>query len=66
MGFLMSDCSVGKFESQVGKNGSQVGKIALQVGIEIFKHPNVGCYQQKRILAVAKISNKDLELYAIA
>jgi hypothetical protein len=42
MGFLVSDCSVGKFESQVGKKGSQVGKydgqvgkIALQVGIEI-------------------------------
>jgi hypothetical protein len=40
----VSDCSVGKFESQVGKKGSQVGKfdgqvgkIALQVGIEI-KH----------------------------
>jgi hypothetical protein len=44
MGFLVSDCSVGKFESQVGKKGSQVGKfdgqvgkIALQVGIEIFQ-----------------------------
>ncbi|WP_158268235.1 hypothetical protein [Paenisporosarcina sp. OV554] len=44
MGFLMNDCSVGKYEVQVGKKGSQVGKfecqvgkITLQVGIEI-KH----------------------------
>jgi hypothetical protein len=36
MGFLVSDCSVGKFESQVGKKGSQVGKFDVQVGIEIF------------------------------
>jgi hypothetical protein len=43
MGFLVSDCSVGKYGSQVGKKGSQVGKfdgqvgkIALQVGIAIF------------------------------
>jgi hypothetical protein len=43
MEFLVSDCSVGKYESQVGKKGSQVGKfdgqvgkIALQVGIAIF------------------------------
>jgi hypothetical protein len=36
MGFLVSDCSVGKFESQVGKYDGQVGKIAIQVGIEIF------------------------------
>jgi len=44
VGFLMvSDYSVGIFESQVGKNESQVGKfdgqvgkIAFQVGIGIF------------------------------
>jgi hypothetical protein len=43
MGFLVSDCSVGKIECQVGKKGSQVGKyegqvgkIELQVGIAIF------------------------------
>jgi hypothetical protein len=39
---LLSDCSVGKYESQVGKMdsqvgkyGGQVGKIAVQVGIAI-------------------------------
>ena len=34
MGFLVSDCSVGKFESQVGKKEAQVGKFNGQVGIE--------------------------------
>jgi hypothetical protein len=36
LGFLVSDCSVGKFESQVGKKGTQVGKFEGQVGIEII------------------------------
>ena len=46
VGFLVSDCSVGKFDVQVGKKGGQVGKydvqvgkIALQVGIAIFWMP---------------------------
>ncbi len=71
MGFLVSDCSVGKFESQVGKKGSQVGKfdvqvgkIALQVGIVIFQAIE-GYHPQKRILATAKISNKDFKRYSL-
>ena len=34
MGFLVSDCSVGKYKRQVGKMGSQVGKNEYQVGID--------------------------------
>jgi hypothetical protein len=46
MGFLVSDCSVGKYERQVGKIvvqvgkfEGQVGKIELQVGIAIVWKP---------------------------
>ncbi|WP_199224085.1 hypothetical protein [Paenisporosarcina sp. OV554] len=54
MGFLVSDCSVGKYGRQVGKNvgqvgkfEGQVGKIAFQVGIEAFGCLNEGCYNRK-------------------
>jgi hypothetical protein len=64
----VSDCSVGKFESQVGKKGTQVGKFdgqvgkfELQVGIEIFQVWERRCHPQKRLLAqlkaVTKVSN---------
>ena len=49
MGFLMSDCSVGKYECQVGKfviqvgkSDGQVGKITVQVGI--VKLWNLRCW----------------------
>jgi hypothetical protein len=63
-GFLLSDCSVGKFdgqvgkfESQVGKNGLQVGKFAFQVGIEIFLNLESRVSLTERLLVVAKSSN---------
>jgi hypothetical protein len=48
-GFLVSDCSVGKYTLQVGKKRcqvgkyeGQVGKIMVQVGFEIFRSLNEG------------------------
>ena len=56
MEFLVSDCSVGKYERQVGKKGSQVGKyegqvgkITVQVGIEVFLEP------ERSVLLIKKL-----------
>ena len=58
VGFLMSNRSVGKNESQVGNLMVKLEKREAKLESGYSMHVNVGCHPQKRILAIAKIRNK--------
>ena len=53
---------LGKREAKLENLMTKLEKLRSKLESRNSKHLNEGCHQQKRILATAKISNKDIEL----
>ena len=58
MRYLVSDCSVGKFESQVGKKGNQVGKFDGQVGKIELHELSIKSVQMKSEFLIIETSKR--------